>query len=403
VKPACKSGGWKGTTSFGYPFSGSQEAEASQVLTPLAGAVDVTVLFDRGSNFMEATLMKKLVLVLLCMAVFVTLAAAQNYTSGVSTINGVDVLGAHNNYGRGCAGCHAPHNGGKGNGGNAGPNAGIGLGGEYAPNTDPYAGVDALFGQDLSTLYGVTLRMGDNGRYSETLPLASLAPDAEISSIAMCLACHDGNIAKGGMMKGVSYEQAMGLLPANVYGSQPIPTLLGLNSLIGYNSTHPVGTNATLGALKLVTTNTAYACGSTDPICVNWNVAKGTASSITPQGAYANFVTNYGYPALAGSSHGLGVAANPAATVGDATKLFITCTTCHNQHNMYVYIEPGVQTTAKIYNGRYPTYFFINSPYNPNQPALTPQQAPSTTQFCRQCHNGESNEAAGVNNVLTSF
>jgi len=139
--------------------------------------------------------MKKLVLVLLCMAVFVTLAAAQNYTSGVSTINGVDVLGAHNNYGRGCAGCHAPHNGGKGNGGNAGPNAGIGLGGEYAPNTDPYAGVDALFGQDLSTLYGVTLRMGDNGRYSETLPLASLAPDAEISSIAMCLACHDGNIA----------------------------------------------------------------------------------------------------------------------------------------------------------------------------------------------------------------
>ena len=28
-----------------------------------------------------------------------------------------DVLGAHNNGGRGCAGCHAPHSGGAGSGG----------------------------------------------------------------------------------------------------------------------------------------------------------------------------------------------------------------------------------------------------------------------------------------------
>jgi len=356
---------------------------------------------------------RNIVLIVLCMAVFVTLAGAQNYTSGVSTINGVDVLGAHNNYGRGCAGCHAPHNGAKGGGGNVGPNAGsvptgeYGTGSEYAPNTDPYAGVDALFGQDLSTLYGVTLRMGDNGRYSETLPLASVAPDAEISMIAMCLACHDGNIAKGGMMKGVSYEQAMGLLPANVYGGQSIPTLLGTNSLIGYNSTHPVGTNATLKALGLVTSNVMNVCGATDPICVGWNVNKSgveAPGTIYPQGTYANFVTNYGYPALAGSGHGLGVAVPPADTTGDPTQLFITCVTCHNQHNMYVYVEPGVQKNAGIKSGgTYPTYFFINSPYNPNQPALTASQAPSTTQFCRQCHTGESNEAAGVNGVTTSF
>jgi len=357
---------------------------------------------------------RNIFLVVLCLAVFASLAAAQNYTSGVSTINGVDVLGAHNNYGRGCAGCHAPHNGGKGNGGNVGPNAGTitpgtGSGGPYAPNTDPYAGVDALFGQDLSTLYGYTLRMGDNGRYSETLPLASLAPDAEISGIAMCLACHDGNIAKGGMMKGVSYEQSMGLLPANVYGSNPIPTLLGTNSLIGYNATHPVGTNATMGALKLVSVNTPNACTSKDLLCFAWNtfVTPNTLSGVTPQGYYVNFVTNYGYPAIAGSSHGLGVSVPPSDTAGDPTKIYITCTTCHNQHNMYVYAEPGTETTAKIYNGIYPTYFFINSPYNINQPLLQGAAgayvAPSTTQFCRQCHSGESNEAAGVNNVPTSF
>jgi len=357
--------------------------------------------------------MRKLFLVLLCLAVFVTLAAAQNFTAGTSTINGVDVLGAHNNYGRGCAGCHAPHNGGKGNGGNAGPNAGsvtahgTSGGSEYAANTDPYAGVDALFGQDLSTLYGYTLMMGDNGRFSETLPLASVAPDEEISEIAMCLACHDGNIAMGGMMRGVSYEGQMGLLPANVYtnGGKTIPTLLGTNSLIGYNSTHPVGTQATLGAAHLVSGNTMNSCKTSDSLCWTWNTDNNppTLASVVAQGTYANFVANYGYPAIAGSAYEFGAHVPPSDTTGDPTKLYITCTTCHNQHNMYIYVEPGKQTGAKIYKGTYPTYFFVNSPYNMNQPNLTAQQAPSTTQFCRQCHASESNEAAGVNNVSTSF
>ncbi len=31
--------------------------------------------------------------------------------SGSSVAPAVDVLGAHQNYGRGCAGCHAPHSG----------------------------------------------------------------------------------------------------------------------------------------------------------------------------------------------------------------------------------------------------------------------------------------------------
>ena len=67
---------------------------------------------------------------------------AQNWSSTV------DVLGAHNNQGRGCAGCHAPHSGsfGSGHGGAAD------------------AGSYALWGQDASPLYGATVAFGDNGR-----------------------------------------------------------------------------------------------------------------------------------------------------------------------------------------------------------------------------------------------
>src|SRR5271169_5694591 len=79
-----------------------------------------------------------------------------------------DVLGAHLNYGRGCAGCHAPHSGAYGNG--------------DAKTADPNAGTDALWGQDVGSLYGRTIITGntDRGSYSETLPMSLLAgtPDA---------------------------------------------------------------------------------------------------------------------------------------------------------------------------------------------------------------------------------
>jgi hypothetical protein len=52
----------------------------------------------------------------------------------------------------------------------------------------------------------------------------------------------------------------------------------------------------------------------------------------------------------------------------------------------------------------YATYFFINGPYNPNiQRADTNLNAPSTTQFCRQCHFGEANEANNQFGVTTVF
>ena len=93
--------------------------------------------------------MKKLLFIVLCMAVFASLAMAQTYTKGVG-LTGIDKLGAHQNGGRGCTGCHAPHSGSAGGGGNAG-NGNV---------QDLHDGYDALWGQDMGPLYGVTLGFG---------------------------------------------------------------------------------------------------------------------------------------------------------------------------------------------------------------------------------------------------
>ena len=97
-------------------------------------------------------------LVLLLIIALSSLAYAQ-VTPGIATSTGapgsasptVDVLGAHNNYGRGCAGCHAPHSGARGNGGN----------GVNGTVVDTQTGENALFGQDYGPLYGQTLNFGD--------------------------------------------------------------------------------------------------------------------------------------------------------------------------------------------------------------------------------------------------
>jgi hypothetical protein len=315
------------------------------------------------------------------------------YTAGTG-LSGYDILGAHQNGGRGCAGCHAPHSGSAGGGGNVGTYTGT--------QTDPLSGSDALFGQDVAPLLGYQLKMG-NG-ITETLPGESTAyttQTAELEGIAMCLACHDGVVAKGGMMVGTSWEQRMNLLPAGVYGTHLIPTLLGNDSgdgnTSGYANDHPVGVNATLAAVGVASSLTFTTSSA------------GNLATITPATtAYKAFVANYGYPAIAGSVWSFGVAIQSTDTTGATA--FITCTTCHNQHSMYVYTASpsygvGYQgATAKIVaGGSYPTYFFINSPYNPGAGNNNPQLAASTTQFCRQCHFDTSNENAGVTTVQTQF
>ena len=92
--------------------------------------------------------MKKAILVAMFVLAVGGLVMAQNASSTV------DVLGAHNNGGRGCAGCHQPHSGSRGSGQNG--------------TTD--SGSYALWGQDASPLYGATIAFGDGGKYTEVLP-----------------------------------------------------------------------------------------------------------------------------------------------------------------------------------------------------------------------------------------
>ncbi|HTR27531.1 MAG TPA: hypothetical protein VMI10_26410 [Terriglobales bacterium] len=342
--------------------------------------------------------MKKFMLVAMVVLVAVGFAAAQTYTSGTG-LTGIDILGAHNNGGRGCAGCHAPHSGAAGGGGNA---LKVGY------STDTQSGSNALFGQDVAPLFGQTLVFGQDGNggagYVEVLPAQAAAYSTnteELRGIMMCLACHDGAIAKGQMMQGISWEQAHNLLPVGIYGPTGIPTLLGNDSGDGntskYGNDHPVGTAATLGALRLVTSN-----AQTTPLTVT--VVNNAITNIvaTPGTSYATFAANYGFPAIAGSAWEWGFALPDGSS--DATKAFMTCTTCHNQHVMYIYKAPsGKQAGSAIAGGTYPTYFFVNAPYNPGAGNNNPNLAASTTQFCRQCHTGEQNEAYGVNTVKTAF
>jgi cytochrome c553 len=357
--------------------------------------------------------MKKILFLVFVILFAVGIAAAQTYTQGVG-LTGIDILGAHQNGGRGCAGCHAPHSGGAGGGGNMA----TGTGGGGATN-DPNSGSLALFGQDVTPLLGYSISFGNDntstgtgGPYVEILPAEGTAyttQKAEMEGITMCLACHDGVVAKGQMMNGQSWEQRMNLLPTSVYGTHPIPTLLGNDSgngnTSGYTNDHPVGIQATLAAAGVINANAP----ATGPLAITVTSA-GVINTIVPNStAYQAFNAAYGYPAIAGSIWDYGVAIQATDTTGATA--FITCTTCHNQHQMYVYQGPPAyagatapkMASSQIGVGTYPTYFFINGPYNPGAGNNSATTANSTTQFCRQCHFDTANETFGIKGVTTQF
>ena len=194
--------------------------------------------------------MKKVMLLAIFVLAVAGLMMAQNWSSPV------DVLGAHNNQGRGCAGCHAPHSGsfGSGHGGQAD------------------AGSYALWGQDASPLYGQTIAFGDGGRYVEVLPNSITTGSTEVGGILLCLSCHDGNLTPSNMMTNQSYEQKIGLLTNTAYGSTPIPTLLGNDGTTAgnYTNDHPVGVNATISdmsAYGLTFNGTKMVLTAGTPVC----------------------------------------------------------------------------------------------------------------------------------------
>jgi len=256
----------------------------------------------------------------------------------------VDILGAHLGYGRGCVMCHAPHSG---------------AGGNNVKTTDPTSGNYALWGQDLTPLYGQSLGFGDGGTYAVTLPAAGSITSAHDANtiILFCLSCHDGNLAVVGMMKGKTVET----LP--IVGGNA-PTLLGNDGTKAgnYANDHPVGPSA------IVT------CGGT----YNWDCTGGNTTAISMNGPNSSVfaTTNYGFAVSFG-------------TFGTAVTA-VTCTTCHNQHSELIYA--GTMGGVK---GFYQTAFFLRGYYNPATGGN------SAAQFCRQCHGGESNEMNGQLGVPT--
>src|SRR5579859_1205563 len=277
-------------------------------------------------------------LLFLCTAAF-AVAQIQNPTS--------DVLGAHLNYGRGCAACHAPHSGVYGNG--------------SAAKADPTAGNIALWGEDVGSLYGKTITTGqsEHGIFPETLPTSLSAGTPDVAGVLMCLSCHDGNYAQGAMMKNQVYET----LPATYGKSNNIPTLLGNdgNGATGnYLNDHPVGINAVMS------------CGGT----YDWDCTVSGAKVLMTGKNSAQFVTNYGFFVRPGNYNNTPV---------------VLCTTCHNQHLMNV-INITATTASGLAQGPYATMFFLRGPYNP---ASTTTGSNQTAQFCRQCHGGEANEMNG--------
>jgi len=286
--------------------------------------------------------MKRIILPCLMFLASASFAAAQITTPST------DVLGAHLNYGRGCAACHAPHSGAYGNG--------------NAKTADPTSGNVALWGEDVGSLYGKTIVTGqmDNGSsYTEVLPTSTTAATPDVGGVLMCLSCHDGNYATGAMMKNRVYES----LPSTYGTANTIPTLLGNDgtSTGNYLNDHPVGLNAVMG------------CSGP----YNWDCTISNGTVLMNGPASSKFVTDYGFFVSPGNYNN--------------TSPVVLCTTCHNQHVMNV-VKVTNGPKSGLPSGTYATMFFLRGPYNP---ADTTAGSNQTAQFCRQCHGGESNEMNG--------
>jgi len=300
----------------------------------------------------------------IALLLFLVLAVA-GYASAQVTSPTQDVLGAHNVYGRGCVACHAPHSGAAANGG----------------KTSPNSGNLALWGQDLSPLYGQTFTFAGGAaitipNYGTTavtvggVPVAAggLPASAQDGTfvVAACLSCHDGNLAKVGMMKGTTVET----VTINGATFNP-PTLLGNDTTTpgNYQNDHPVGPTANPG------------CGGP----YNWDCTVNANGSISFTGPNSKqFIVDYFDVTATGPIAALvQVAGSKPGFAGSVTSnSWITCTTCHDQHDM-LYFNTGAAIK--------PTHFFVRGWYDPGNT----NTSNSAAQFCRSCHGGESNEMHG--------
>jgi hypothetical protein len=268
--------------------------------------------------------------------------AGAGFAAAQVTQPSTDVLGAHLNYGRGCAACHSPHSGVLGNG--------------NAKTADPSARGSILWGEDVTGLYGRTMVTG-GGKFVEVLPTSMSAGTPDVSGMLTCLSCHDGNYAQRAMMKNKVYEA----VPATYGVRNSIPTLIENNgSSSGSDmSAHPMGLSARIN------------CGGS-----NWDCTQSNGM-VRMGGTHASkFVANYGFFVKPGSY---------------GNNAVVVCTTCHDPHSMNV-VTVTSGSTSGLPAGTYATMFFLRAPYNPSD---TNPLSNQTAQFCRQCHADKSNEMNG--------
>jgi hypothetical protein len=336
--------------------------------------------------------MKKIVMFAIAVLVCGSVAMAQTYTKGTG-ITGIDKLGAHQNGGRGCVGCHTPHSGARGNGGT--------LQWDKATQTFKTAAVvgdsgnETLWGQDIGPVISLgTIGTGNEGEYSVEFTDLETHPRIK-SGVVLCLSCHDGNVAKGAMMTNQSFEQKAGLLPPT-YGTQPIPTLLGFDggTAGNYTNDHPIGVDANVGSLS----------GIRGFLALNSAKTQVVAGASFAGSTYETFQKNYGLPLILGARNGAGLVVETSmSSVNDA---YVVCTTCHTPHSMYTATASTSNPIGGLTSGTFPSYFFLAAPYNPGADTANGTKASSATQFCRQCHftgAGGANEGSGINNIATAF
>jgi hypothetical protein len=150
------------------------------------------------------------------------------------------------------------------------------------------------------------------------------------------------------------------------------PTLVGSEeSTVGsYMNSHPVGPNATIS------------CGGK----MAWDCSVNADGSITFAGPKGRaFVADY-FDVTGGDGPLNHLVKVPGSTVNGITvtsRSWITCTTCHDQHDMPYFSTPNGAVK--------PTRFFVRGWYNPGSSATSN----SAAQFCRSCHANKSNEAKG--------